>query len=396
MRRPLLPCLLLSPFLLAPLAAAQTPAKPAAKPKAGNPHDVLIFANGDRLTGKLESVTAGNVIFDSDMAGKVTISVDKIKELRSGAQFALLRKGVIVGKQPVPEGSVEVAGGNLQLTPAQGQPPEVVPASQVNYLIDRASFDKTISQPPGFFGGWTGTLTGGASVERSTTSGTTFNASAALVRAVPAVPWMAPKNRTIVNINESYGSLSTPVIPPTVPPSPLSVVVTSIFHAGLERDEYRSARLFVLGHTSFDHNFGQGLELQQVYGAGFGYTAFKDAKQELDLKVDLQYEKQQYFSSVINGIVTTTPPVNLFGSTLFEGYTRHMAHQVLFTETASVLPGWNILSDYSANLTAALTVPVYKRLSATVSVDDAFLNDPAQYYKKNSFQFISGVTYVLP
>jgi hypothetical protein len=174
------------------------------------------------------------------------------------------------------------------------------------------------------------------------------------------------------------------------------VVVTSIFHAGLERDEYRSPRLFVLGHTSFDHNFGQGLELQQVYGGGFGYTAFKNAKQELDLKLDMQYEKQQYFSSTSDGVTTTTPPVNLIGSTLFEGYTRHMAHKVLFTESASVLPGWNILSDYSANLTAALTIPVYKHLSATVSVDDAFLNDPAQYYKKNSFQFISGVTYVLP
>jgi hypothetical protein len=29
-------------------------------------------------------------------------------------------------------------------------------------------------------------------------------------------------------------------------------------------------------------------------------------------------------------------------------------------------------------------------------VADNFLNDPAEFYKKNSFQFITGVTYVLP
>ncbi len=396
MRTPLLTLFLLQPFVLAVFVPAQTPARPAVKPEAGSPPDVLIFANGDRLTGKLEGVTAGNVVFDSDMAGKLTISIDKIKELRSGAQFALLRKGVIVKKQAVPEGSVEVAGGSLKLTPAQGQAPAEVPASQVNYLIDRASFDKTISQKPGLFGGWSGTLTGGASIERSTTSGTTMNASAALVRAIPGVPWMDPSNRTIVNINESYGKLSTPVIPPTVPASPLSVVVTSIFHAGLERDEYFSPRLFALGHVAFDHNFGQGLELQQVYGGGIGYTVIKDSRQELDVKADMQYEEQQYFSSTVGGVTTTTPSVNIIGSTFFEGYTRNLPHKVLFTETASVLPGWNNLSAFSADLTAALTMPVFKRLSATASVDDGFLNDPAQYYQKNSFQFITGVTYVLP
>ena len=55
----------------------------------------------------------GNVIFKSDMAGTVTISIDKIKELKSGAEFALLRKGVVADKTHVPEGSVEVADGKL-------------------------------------------------------------------------------------------------------------------------------------------------------------------------------------------------------------------------------------------------------------------------------------------
>jgi len=41
-------------------------------------------------------------------------------------------------------------------------------------------------------------------------------------------------------------------------------------------------------------------------------------------------------------------------------------------------------------------LPVFKRLAATIAVADNYLNDPAQYYKKNSFQFIAGVTYVLP
>ena len=401
MYRPL-SLLLLSLFALAPLAHSQAPAA-AAKPAAPAP-DVLIFANGDRLSGKLESVTAGNVVFNSDMAGTLTISVDKIKELKSGAQFALLRKGDVVGKTHVPEGSVEVADGNLTLTPPPSQqpdqPPAVVPAKDVNYLIDQPTFEKQASHKAGFLTGWGGTLTGGANIERSTTTGTTLSAGLNLVRAIPTVPWMLPRNRTTVDVLESYGKLSTPVIPPppvTNPPTPAtSVVVTSIFHADAERDEYFSPRLYALGDVSFDHNFGQGLQLQQVYGGGIGFTAIKSDKQELDLKADVHFERQQYITTGAGAISTTTPSVNLIGTTFFESYRRNLPRKILFTETLDVLPAWNTPKDYSANLNASLSLPVFKRLSATVAVADNFLNDPAEYYKKNSFQFITGVTYVLP
>jgi hypothetical protein len=384
--------LLLTFLALSPFAHPQAPAVPP----AAKPTDVLIFANGDSLTGKLESVTAGNVVFNSDMAGTLTISIDKIKKLKSGAQFALLRKGDQVGKTHVPEGSVEVADGNLTLTPPADQPPAVVPAKDVNYLIDQASFDKQANHKAAFLAGWGGTLTGGANIERSTTTGTTLSAGLALVRAIPTVPWMLPRNRTTVDVLESYGKLSTPVIPPATPPAapiPPSVVVTSIFHADAERDQYFSPRLYALGDVSFDHNYGQGLQLQQVYGGGIGYTAIKNAKQELDLKADVHFERQQYITTSGTAV---TPSVNLIGTTFFESYQRALPHKIAFTENLEVLPAWNTPKDYSANLNAALSLPVFKRLSATVAVADNFLNDPAQYYKKNSFQFITGVTYVLP
>ena len=89
------------------------------------------------------------------------------------------------------------------------------------------------------------------------------------------------------------------------------------------------------------------------------------------------------------------PSVNIIGSTIFEEYHRNLPRKVLFTETASILPAWNDFRAYSANLTASLSVPVFKRLSATVMTTDNFLNDPAPYFRKNSYQFITGVTYLL-
>ncbi len=64
-----------------------------------------------------------------------------------------------------------------------------------------------------------------------------------------------------------------------------------------------------LGQTAFDHNFGQDLALQQIYGGGIGWTAIKTPKQEMDLKATMQYEKQEF----ITGAAGTNQ--NLVGST---------------------------------------------------------------------------------
>jgi hypothetical protein len=291
-----------------------------------------------------------------------------------------------------------VAGGNLVLTPPAGQPAAEVPAKDVDYLIDRATFDQQMEHHAGFLSGWNGSINGGANIERSTTTGTTLSAGLALLRAIPTVPWLPARNRTSVDVQESYGRLSTPVIPPppcdppTVPCASPSVVLTSIFHADAERDEYFTPRVYALGDTAFDHDFGQGLQLQQVYGGGIGWTALKNDKQELDLKVDVHYEKQQFISTAG---VATQPNKNLIGSTIFEAYHRDLPHKLLFTETGEVLPAWNNTSAYSANATASLSIPVFKRFSANVTTTDNFLNDPAPYYKKNSYQFITGITYLL-
>ena len=390
--------LLLTALLAAtPLAVAQAPTPAAPMP------DILIFTNGDQLTGKLVSAAGGSIVFASDMAGQLTIPFSKIKELRSGsspAQFALLKNGVPVNPHtPAPEGTAEIAAGNVVIHPdttaqnsSSSSTAASVPVAQVDYLVAKPDFDRQIAHHVGFFHAWTGAATGGATIVRSTQTGTTLTAALNLLRALPTVPWLLPRNRTSLNVAESYGKLSTPVIPQTVPPSPPAVVVTSIFHADAERDQYFSPRVYALGDVSFDHNFSQGLQLQQVYGGGIGWTALKSAKQELDLKADIHFERQQYITTA--GVVPA-PSVNLIGSTISEGYHRDLSHKLLFTQTANILPAFNIAADYSANFTAALAIPVFKRLSASISTTDNFLNDPSPGYNKNSFQFITGVSYAI-
>jgi len=388
-------------------APAQAPAATPTKPTAPAP-DVLIFANGDQLTGHVVNAMGGKLNFQSDMAGALAIPFDKIKELRSGdkpAQFAVLKKGVPVNKHtPAPEGTLSLADGKVHVIPGAAASNKdaasevaAIPAAEVSVIVPRAEFDKEVNGHHSLREGWNGVLTAGATLVRSTTSTNTFTAATSLVRALPTVGWLPPRNRTAINITETYGKNTSPgAIPQTTPSTPNVVTLSSIFHADAERDEYFSPRFYALGDTAFDHNYAQGLSLQQVYGGGIGWTPVKGPKQQLDLKADLHYETQSYLNTSINGApVVATPSTQLVGSTISEAYRRNLPHKMLFTETANVLPAFNNANAYSYNVTGILALPVFKRLSASFTTTDNYLNDPSAGYKKNSYQFVTGVTYTL-
>jgi Protein of unknown function, DUF481 len=359
---------------------------PAPKP----PADVIVFTNGDQLTGTLERGVGNSVVFKSDMAGEITVPLDKVKELRSSGSFAVLRKDLPIksaaAERAVTPGTITYDDGKLNIA-HPSTAPEVVPEAQIAYIIDQSTYTKEISSKSGFLAGWNGALNGGATIVRATDYGETFTAGIALVRTMPTVSFLPPRDRTSIDFQETYGKLTSPVIPQTSPATPPAVTLTSIFHAGAERDESFSPRFFALAQTAFDHNYSQGLNLQQIYGGGIGYTPLKDAKQELDVKATLQYEKQSFQAAASND--------NLVGSTISETYHRTLPRKFVLSEFGNIIPSFNIPNAYSANASATFALPVYKRLSLAITGTENYLNNPSAGYNKNSFQFIVGATYTL-
>ena len=240
------------------------------------------------------------------------------------------------------------------------------------------TFHKYVEQPPGFFGGWIGAISAGASLVRATQNSTTFTGAVNLVRATPGVEWLLPKDRTLVDYNQAYGSTTQNGLP---------TIKTNIFHADFERDQYFSPRLYGFGAAAFDHNFSQGLDLQQQYGGGIGWTAIKDALQEFDLKADLHYERQQFFDSTLNQ--------NLIGSTFGETYLRKLPRTILLTQAASYSAAWNNTNAYSAQASINLVFPVYHGLAFNIGAIDDYLNNAPVGFRKNSVQFTTGITYAI-
>jgi hypothetical protein len=375
-----------------PALAQEKPAAP--------PPDVVVFKNGDQLTGKFERSVGDSISFKSDAVGEVTIPLDKVKELRSSSNFVLIKKGEKVTREPKPAGPVTIADSTLTEMLPTGTP-KTLPLKEVGYVIDGATYNKELNSNPGFLHGWEGAITGGATVLQSTSYGQTFTAGVSLVRLIPSVAYLPPRTRTTFNLLETYGKLTQPVVP--LPPScngstaPVgcqdSVAKTNIFHSDFEHDKYLTPRFYMLGDVIFDHNYSQGLNFQQIYGIGVGYTVIQTPIHQFDVKGDIHYERQNFVQYAPP--IVSTPNQNLIGSTFGEAYKRILPGKVLFTESGTYIQSWNNTNAWSAIGAFGLALPVYHRFSLSVNFLDNYLNNPAFGYKKNSLQFVTGVTYTL-
>jgi hypothetical protein len=368
-------------------AAPETPDKPAAPPAK----DVLVFTNGDTLTGTFVRSTGANVTFKSDMAGELTIGWDKIKELKAAGRYAVLEKGFKtkssrkLNDARIPQGTVTMADQTITVQQDAG-PPTTVSTKDTEFILDNATYEKDLRGHPGLFADWNGALTGGATLVRATQNSVTFTGLINLVRIAPSATWLDPRSRDTVNVLETYGNITQTDVAETK---------TSIFHADAEHDFYFSPRAYALLNTSFDHNLSQGLSFQQIYGGGIGLTVVKTPKQELDIKAQVQYETQTFV--VVPGSApgtTANPNTNLIGGTFAENY-MHKFKLVTFNEQLQLIPAFNQVQDFSTVAQAGFIFPVYKRLSFSANALDTYLGNPQSGAERNSFQFVTGITYKL-
>lgn len=358
--------------------------------------DVLVLANGDTLHGKLVKEVGGTVTFHSDALGDLTVPWAKIRELHANENFAVLStttkaRGKRAAEQ-IPAGALDATNETVTVHPA-GQPATqpAIPVKDAQYIVDQATLDKQLNHEPGFFAGWNGSATAGATLVSATENQYTVTGSLGLVRVVPTVTWLNPRNRTSTDFTESFGKITQPAYTSGGVYTPSTSTKSSILHFDAERDEYVSPRIFGLGQMALDHNYSQDLNLQQIYGGGLGWTALKTPTQEADLKGTVQYEKQAF----IAGAGDTNQ--NLIGSTFSANYIMKRK-LVTWTQEVAYIPAWNTPRAYSANETNTFAFPAYKNFSFSVGTLDSYLNDPPATEpptKRNSFQFTMGLTYAI-
>jgi hypothetical protein len=369
----------LAAWLAAPganLLAQAPPPKP--------PPDVLILNDDEKLVGHFVRSSGGDVKFKSDILGEVTVPWSKIKELRAAGPYTVVGKDIKVGRKSdiskLPKGSLDATAKQITVAGAEGTAPQNVLVADAAHVIESTEFEQQVMHNPSLAEDWTGAVRAGLAVVQATQQSRTFTGGFSLARAVPIETWLDPRNRTLVDFNFVNGVIRQPNTPE---------IKTAIIHADMEHDEYISARrMYAFAQVNFDHNYSQGLDLGSQLGGGLGWTMVKSAADVLDAKASMTYLHQSFSG-------TNSVDKSLAASNFAEAYTHKFPHGVVLAETASATPTWNMMNDWLANASIALTVPAYKRLNIALGIIDGFLNDPPAGFKKNSLQSTIGLTYTL-
>src|SRR5277367_2062013 len=144
----------------------------AAKPAP----DVIVFTNGDQLTGPLDRADGDSFVLKRDVVGSVTVSAEKIKELHVGGKFVALKKGEKITRTSKKPGPVTYGDNAVTVadTTSSGAT-EVVPVKDLAHLIDSVTYNKEVTSNPGIWYGWNGSIAGGITLVESTQTGQTYN-----------------------------------------------------------------------------------------------------------------------------------------------------------------------------------------------------------------------------
>lgn len=342
--------------------------------------DTLLLADGEQLIGQVLRADDKTIVFKSAIMGEVTVKWRDVKELNTAQKLAVIPKGAKMrGKQletTAPQGVVTANSETITIRRDTGQT-QTQAVSYTAHIADAATFERDVARTANFFEDWVGTVTAGASLVEATQNSRNFTTAVALVRGIPPETWLEKQSRTEVDFTSSYGVVTQPSA---------QTLKTNIFHAAAQQDEYFSPSVFAFGQALFDHNYSQGLSLQQTYAGGLGWTPILTSTTELDLKAGLSYVSQEFAAGARQ---------DLIGSLFSENYTHHFHRGWTMAEQLNITPAWNNSNALAANGGMTFTMPLYKRLNFTIGIMDAYLHDPPPGYRKNSFQFTTGVSYSL-
>src|SRR5271163_2196044 len=99
--------------------------------------DVIVFTNGDQLTGTLEQATGDSFVFKSDVVGEITVTADKIKELRTAGKFVALKNGEKVTRTSRTPGAFTYGDNAVSVADVpSSSTPETIPVKDLAVLID--------------------------------------------------------------------------------------------------------------------------------------------------------------------------------------------------------------------------------------------------------------------
>lgn len=330
--------------------------------------DVVTLKNGDRVTGTMVVIKAGNLQLKSDILGSLSIPLDKIATFSAAKPVAV----VVKDQNPV-EGTLELKpSGDWQVT-ANGKA-QTIPAANAQVIMAVEAYHTLVEASPEPWQAWKGNATLGYAIQHGNQETNTLTTTIDAVRERPEAPIFQSHWRT------NYGF--TALLSHAEEDS--STVTSRTITTNLRQDYLFSPSNFVFGIGQFDHISTEGLYLRQTFGGGFGHDVIKTSHTTFSLLGGMTFVHEKFFVGVHDQSADA-----LVGEKLG----RQLSKWVRLDHSLNFYPNLTNGGQYRFDTTTILSVKLTNKFSLNTSVIDLYLSNPPTGNEKNNITISTGIGY---
>jgi len=236
----------------------------AAAPKT----DILIFQNGDRLTGEVKSLERGKLSFKTDATGTISIEWDKVASVQTD-QY--LQVELSDGRRHFGRASQAQPEGKLKLRVGSGANVREVPLVEV---VGIAPIEQG-----GFFARLDGYVTAGYDYTKSS-SVQQITFTGGLSSRDEKRQWAIDSSATLISQSGQNDS--------------------NRYNIGAYNRRFLADRWFVQGFGSFDGNDELGIDLRTTIGAAYGRFLRQDQKHDWAAYAGLAVTRENFSEQPTN------------------------------------------------------------------------------------------------
>ncbi len=316
--------------------------------------DQVVFQNGDRLTGKIEGAADGKLTIQSQVAGKVTISLADVQTFSTDEAIDMhFKDGTVVQRkvQQADPNRIAIEGG-LTVQP------------QALRIADIA----TINPPAKPIPKWTGQVSAGLNI----TSGNTHVQNRSL-----SVNAVRRSENDRITLNMDYANSKQTI-------AGTKTTTEDWWRSRAQYDYYMSKKLYVYGDGRYEKDAIAKLDRRVLIGAGLGYQWIENDRTQFRTALG---GASRYEAYTVPGTESTS------ATTVQVGYNlRHKLTSTMdFLNDTTYYPDITQFSDYYLTSTAEVRAHFTKQMFGNFKVIFNYDKTPAPGQGDTDIKYLLGI-----
>jgi putative salt-induced outer membrane protein YdiY len=317
---------------------------------AGTLADQVIFKNGDKLSGKLQTLSGGKLKIQSAVAGEIIVDMKDVATLATDAPVELRTADGRTINQAI------MAGDQGQVKLADGEALPVERIAQIN--------------PPK--SAWTGSITVNGAIARGNTNteelGVKIDAS--LRRETDRID-----DRFTVGAGYNFGRQEDP-------DTGQKNTTTDRWFAQGKYDRFFNDKLYGYGLAKVEHDRIAGLDWRLSPGVGVGYQWIESPRMNFNTEAGVSYVYEEYDTADTNDFVSVR---------LSYHFDKQLRQNVSFFHNLEYLPSVEDIADFIITADAGMRVTLTDSFFAEFKFEWQHDSTPAPGAVDDDLRYLLGV-----